>query len=222
MRTRRQRHQHADAAWKEQMPTLVDAYLAWKHEVPTVDDNTVASNIFHVDAIGIIDFARAITIQQRPNEPANVALLHVGLLGCSPLQPTIAIHIECLELYHQIQQCQSSFSIQAITKVLCVLHNVTYFQQLHKQFSNAFDIYLQILREVRNRVDRILGKDPDNWQMNGACPSCAFKQSDEPMLSPAWLHAMDGNFSAKRLDGSGSADPRLFCSWYFISEAEVD
>jgi hypothetical protein len=33
---------------------------------------------------------------------------------------------------------------------------------------------------------------------------------------------MDGNFSAKRLDGSGSADPRLFQSRYFISEAEVD
>lgn len=33
---------------------------------------------------------------------------------------------------------------------------------------------------------------------------------------------MDGNFSAKCLDGSGSADPRLFCSRYFISEAEVD
>lgn len=33
---------------------------------------------------------------------------------------------------------------------------------------------------------------------------------------------MDGNFSAKRLDGSGSADPRFFRSQYFISEAEVD
>lgn len=42
------------------------------------------------------------------------------------------------------------------------------------------------------------------------------------MLSPARLHAMDGNFSAKWLDGSGSADPRFFRSWYFISEAEVD
>ncbi|KAG1735668.1 uncharacterized protein EDB91DRAFT_1238175 [Suillus paluster] len=33
---------------------------------------------------------------------------------------------------------------------------------------------------------------------------------------------MDGNFSAKRLDGSGSADPRIFRSRYFISEAQVD
>jgi hypothetical protein len=33
---------------------------------------------------------------------------------------------------------------------------------------------------------------------------------------------MDGNFSVKRLDGSGHADPRIFQSRYFISEAEVD
>ncbi|KAG1727102.1 hypothetical protein EDD22DRAFT_789374, partial [Suillus occidentalis] len=219
-RTRTQCHKHANAAWKEQMPTLVDAYLAWKHEAPTVDDNTIS--IFHVDAVRIMDFKRTVTIQQYPDQPANVALLRVGLLGCSPLQPTIAIHIECLELYHQIRRRQSSFSVQAITKVLCVLHNVTYFRQLREQFSNVFDIYLHILQEVQSHVDRILGKDSNNWQMNGACPSCAFKQPDEPMLSPARLHAMDGNFSAKRLDSSGSADLRLFCSWYFISKAEVD
>lgn len=134
----------------------------------------------------------ALAIQQRPNEPANAALLRVGLLGCSPLQPTIAIRLECLELYHQLRRRQSSFSVQAITKVLCALHNVgvhydydmmlysftkqvTYFRQLHEQFSNAFDIYLQILQEIRNRVDRILGRDLDHWQMNGACPCCAFK-----------------------------------------------
>ncbi|KAG2120217.1 hypothetical protein BD769DRAFT_1361914 [Suillus cothurnatus] len=222
VQTQRQRHQHANVAWKEQMPTLVDAYLAWKHKVPTVIHNNVASNIFHVDAVGIMDFACAITIQQCPNELANAALLCVGILGCSPLQPTIAICLECLELYHQIRRCQSSFSIQAITKVLCSLHNATYFQQFCEQFSNAFDVYLQILREVQGCIGWILDRDPDNWQMNGACPSCAFKQPDEPILSPARLHAMDGNFSAKRFDSSGSADPRLFCSQYFIPEAEVD
>ncbi|KAG1811154.1 uncharacterized protein BJ212DRAFT_1223160, partial [Suillus subaureus] len=47
-------------------------------------------------------------------------------------------------------------------------------------------------------------------------------QPNESFLSPACLHTMDGNFSAKRLDGSGSADPHLFQSWYFISEAKVD
>ncbi|KAG2067453.1 hypothetical protein BDR04DRAFT_1159032 [Suillus decipiens] len=93
---------HANAAWKKQMPILVNSYLAWRHRVQTIDDNIIVSNIFHVDAVGISGFACAITIQQHPNEPVNAALLHMGLLGCSPLQPTIAIRIECLKLYHQI------------------------------------------------------------------------------------------------------------------------
>ncbi|KAG1882375.1 hypothetical protein F4604DRAFT_1921540 [Suillus subluteus] len=194
VRTRAQRHQRAYNAWKDQMPTLVDAYLAWKHNAPSDDGNTVAPNIFHVDIVGIADFERAVAIQQHTDELANTALLCAGLIGCSPLQPSIAIRIECLELYHQLRRRQSSLSIQAITKVLCTLHNVTYFRQRREQFSNAFDIYLQILGQ----------------------------QPDESTLLPARLHAMDGNFSAKRLDGSGSADPRIFWSRYFISEAQVD
>ncbi|KAG2130053.1 hypothetical protein BD769DRAFT_1306830, partial [Suillus cothurnatus] len=106
----------------------------------------------------------AITIQQCPNESANTALLHMGLLGCFPLQPTIAIHIKCLKLYYQIQYHQSSFSIQAITKVLCMLHNVRVVGcYLCNQFSDAFDIYLQILQEIWDHVDWILGKDPNTW-----------------------------------------------------------
>jgi hypothetical protein len=33
---------------------------------------------------------------------------------------------------------------------------------------------------------------------------------------------MDGNFSAKRLDGSGTSDPRIFRSRYFIPQADVE
>ncbi|KAF8836265.1 hypothetical protein BDN67DRAFT_911516 [Paxillus ammoniavirescens] len=42
------------------------------------------------------------------------------------------------------------------------------------------------------------------------------------MLSPARLHNMDGNMSAKRLDGSGSLDPHVFASSYFISDLEIE
>ncbi|KAG1883462.1 hypothetical protein F4604DRAFT_1879073 [Suillus subluteus] len=116
--------------------------------------------------------------QQRPDEPANTVLLCSGLLGCSPIQPTVAICLECLEVYHQIHRRQSSFSIQAITKVLCALHNVTYSSSFQSQFTIVFDIYLEIF--------------------------------------------MDGNHSAKRIDGSGLADPRTFHSDYFIPRAAIE
>ncbi|KAJ2991444.1 hypothetical protein NUW54_g8190 [Trametes sanguinea] len=47
-----------------------------------------------------------------------------------PLQPTVAISLHTLEFYHQLRRRQSSFSVQAMVKVLCALHNVTYAQHL--------------------------------------------------------------------------------------------
>lgn len=46
--------------------------------------------------------------------------------------------------------------------------------------------------------------------------------ADEAILSPAWLHCMDGNFSAKQLDGSGSADCWTFQNDYFIPFADIE
>lgn len=62
-------------------------------------------------------------IPQGNDELANVALIRHGLLGCTPTQPRLAVSLECLEFYHQIRRRQSSFSIQAMVKVLCAVHN---------------------------------------------------------------------------------------------------
>jgi hypothetical protein len=58
-------------------------------------------------------------------EEVNVSLIRAGLLGCSPRMPTTAVTLEALEMYHQIRRRQSSFSVQAMAKVLCALHGVS-------------------------------------------------------------------------------------------------
>ena len=63
-------------------------------------------------------------IDQNVDEEANVALIHHGLLGSSPTQPTVAFTIEALEFYHQLRRCQGNISIQTIIKVMCAIHNV--------------------------------------------------------------------------------------------------
>ncbi|KAG1820593.1 uncharacterized protein BJ212DRAFT_1297955 [Suillus subaureus] len=96
-------HQWAHTAWQEQLPALVDNYLAWKHSHLQEDHNNPAPHsIFHVTAVRISEYTPSIAIQQCVDKPANSFLLHIGFLGCSLLQPTIAIWLECLELYHQI------------------------------------------------------------------------------------------------------------------------
>ncbi|KAI6097652.1 hypothetical protein EV401DRAFT_1895465 [Pisolithus croceorrhizus] len=204
-RPRAQRNRHAHQAWQAQLPTLVDRYLAWKHNGP---EELAGDHVFHVDVIGVfrcsstdsLEYERHVNVIQKADESANAALLRVGLLGCSPSQPRIAIRLECLELYHQIRRRQSSFSLQAMMKVLCALQNITYSHHLRAQLSAAFDVYLNILRSVHTLLKQALGRDGPAWKLRGACPACAFE----------------------RLDGSGSADSRLFHSDYFIPHAEVE
>ncbi|KAF8574512.1 hypothetical protein K439DRAFT_1624263 [Ramaria rubella] len=150
------------ASWEIQTPDLVAAYLQWQYGTPTsgdgAADETNGSHLFKVTAVGISVSGRVeyCQIVQWPNERANVALLHARMLGCSPLDPSVAIYLECLELYHQIRHWQSSFSLQAMAKVLCALHNVTYFQIFHTQLSMAFDLYLNIQQPIQEVIDNAL------------------------------------------------------------------
>ncbi len=126
------------------MSHLTAAFLRWKHLPRVAEDPTVVvEDGFDVAAVYthstspspslvhllLSDDAPAhepyLKIRQNDDELANVALIRHGLLGCSPTQPQLAVSLECLEFYHQIRRRQSSFSIQAIVKVLCAVHNVS-------------------------------------------------------------------------------------------------
>ncbi|KIK75847.1 hypothetical protein PAXRUDRAFT_171477 [Paxillus rubicundulus Ve08.2h10] len=178
------------------------------------------------------DFEVVRSIQQAQNKGSNIVLVQQGILGCTPTLPTMAISLHCLELYHQLWQHQSSFSIQAFTKVHCVLHNIfgvpvlefTVFchkQTFHDQFSGTFDACLMILQEVHSCMDAVLGRSKADLHLHHGCPPCTFKQPNEPFLKPAQLMAMDGNNSAKHMDGAGHADHWIFPSKYMISPANV-
>ncbi|KAG1849410.1 hypothetical protein F4604DRAFT_1687444 [Suillus subluteus] len=219
------RNREMHAAWSSQMSDLASSFLSWKHggvESVTSEINSRIGSTFHVTSVGILSFCAVQTIHQAPDELANVSLIKAGFLGCSPQQPTTAIALECLELYHQICRRKPSFSVQAMVKVLCTLHKRTYFQSFRDQFAIAFDAYLDILRHVKAVVNQALGCDSLNWRMLNACPPCSYKQDNEALLDPSRLDSMDGNNSLKRVDGSGHADEHIFPSDYLIVPSEVE
>ncbi|KAG1771378.1 hypothetical protein EV702DRAFT_1181467 [Suillus placidus] len=169
------------AAWNAQTQALVDAYLHWKHG-PRNNINAESRqpvHHFHISKVDVFDYHPVCEIAQNHEEMANIALLRVGLLGCSPTTPTVAITLQCLELYHQLRRRQSSFSIQPFTKVLCALHNVTYIKSFREQLLIAFDVYLAIIREVQSRIYVVLGRSDPDWWLPNSCPACTFKQPDE-------------------------------------------
>ncbi|KAI0083017.1 hypothetical protein BDY19DRAFT_981236 [Irpex rosettiformis] len=165
---------------------------------------------------------RRLSIVQRPEEPANVSLIHQGLLGCAPIDPAFAFSIDTLELFHRLRRRHPRLGIQAMMRALCDVHGVNYLDSYREQLSIAFDAYLDILRRVKQDVDHALGRDTPDWRIKNACPCCNYKLKDEPPLTPSRLLAMDGNNSAKRVASAGLVDFGQFDSDYFLSREEVD
>ncbi|KAF8586864.1 hypothetical protein K439DRAFT_1646075 [Ramaria rubella] len=149
-----------------------------------------------------------------------------GVFLCVLPRPRPCIStVNCLELYHQIRCRQSSFSLQAMAKVLCALHNViTFSNTFRNQLSIPFDVYLDIQCSIQEVVNDALGWRSPNWHLLNACPPCSYKGciQGESKLTPERMQAMDGNSLLKRVETMGHTDTHVFESDYFISPSDIN
>ncbi|KAG1719798.1 hypothetical protein EDD22DRAFT_983278 [Suillus occidentalis] len=99
----------------------------------------------------------------------------MGIVPCSLISPSVGITIDALELYCVARLRSPHFSIQAYVKSICDLHGTIFQRYLSRQFSIAFDLYLQNC----TWVDALLEGEP-------------------PMIFRL-LYTMDGNDSLKRV-----------------------
>ena len=76
---------------------------------------------------------------------------------------------------------------------------VEFHWHLSHQFSIAFDIYLQILADVKDLVAEAIHHDGPDWHMKHVCPMCTYILKDENMLKFRLLYTMDRNDSLKQV-----------------------
>ncbi|KAG1851637.1 hypothetical protein DFJ58DRAFT_842118 [Suillus subalutaceus] len=98
---------------------------------------------------------------------------------------------------------------------------------LNSQFSNAYNIYLEILHHVDHHLNEALHRNTPNWRLLNGCPCCTYKLKDEPPLALQWLVSIDGNNSLKRWASSTYGvtplqDSRKPCSDYWVDRTSVD
>ncbi|KAL1673037.1 hypothetical protein EV122DRAFT_283396 [Schizophyllum commune] len=163
-----ERARRCQEAWQADMIHLTHAYLQYKHTLVPDDDNSIPGVAWSITTLGVRELDWARPFVQREGQSANTVLLHHGLLGASPVSPSIAFTTELLELYHQLRRHQPSFSIQAMVKTLCSIHNLSYRHTYRQQFSDCFDAYLAILRAVQLQTDAALGRGFD-WLVKSQC-----------------------------------------------------
>ncbi|EIW82713.1 hypothetical protein CONPUDRAFT_163795 [Coniophora puteana RWD-64-598 SS2] len=206
-RTRRDRGLRRDQTFLRQLPAMVDAYLEWSYrrdrsgrgsDTP-VGEKAEESVGVQMRVIDVFD-ARTIFVTEAPTDKNILAtLVRHGLVPCSPCSPNVSITIDALELLRISRVRCPHYSIQAFTKTLCDLHGVAYQRYLTRQVTIAFDVYQQVLHEVRQRVNRVLERDKPDWRLKHVCPACTYNLQDEKKLRFDILYTMDGNDSLKRI-----------------------
>ncbi|KAG2743944.1 hypothetical protein P692DRAFT_201682439, partial [Suillus brevipes Sb2] len=181
----------------------------------------------NIDLVDVFSRKRT-SLQSQPSHTfPNETLIYYGYLGCSPLYPTVAISIRTLAAYRQSHRTCPRFSIQAQCKALCHLHSIPYRSYFSTQFSDAYDVYLEIIHRVDNLINEALGHNTPNWRLLNSCPCCHYKLEDEENLAFEWLVTIDGNNSLKRwsssMDGSTArCDARKFRTDYWLDRPTVD
>ncbi|KAG6835432.1 hypothetical protein H0H93_001533 [Arthromyces matolae] len=241
LRTWKQKIERRAENWAQVMEGMVDAYLAWKYPVnvaetpPNDDPNGPANNEpeglaydFTIATVDLYTLANSMDIKRSAASPSVAsALVANGYMGTSPENPTLALSLRTLDLYHTLRRRKPSFSIDAFSKVICDLYAIPHRRYYRNALSNAFDAYLDMLRLVDRRVLKVLQRDGPNWRVLHACPPCTYELNDEPPLKFSRMFAMDGNNSLKRIGNLGPtrkiADRREFeDSDYFLSNDYVD
>lgn len=127
------------------------------------------------------------------------SFIRQGLVPCSPIRPTMSFTTRVLELYRVAHLRCPRLSIQPFAKSLSDIHGIPFKRHLSRQFSSAFDLYLDIRLRVFKNVQTALGREAEDWRLRNACPPCTYKLHNEPSLMISMLTTMDGNDSAKRI-----------------------
>ncbi|KIJ57766.1 hypothetical protein HYDPIDRAFT_34807 [Hydnomerulius pinastri MD-312] len=210
-RTRRDHVLCRTEAFNLQMHALIGSYLQWSHDrdqtngssffTESVDQMDVNSGIWKLNVVDVFRLgAGKVNLAIKSNDAyITSALVRQGLIPCLPISPSTAITIGALEFYRTAHLRSPHFSIQAFVKTLCDLHGVTFHRVLSRQFSIAFDVYLQICSEVDKLVSQVLHRDSADWRLKHVCPACTYTLNSEAPLKFKLLYAMDGNDSLKRI-----------------------
>ncbi|KIK13717.1 hypothetical protein PISMIDRAFT_118360, partial [Pisolithus microcarpus 441] len=154
-------------------------------------------------------------------------LIYHGYLDCSPVYPTVAFSLRTLAVFRQACRACPHFSIHMQCKMLCHLHNMLYRPYLFQQLTQAFDMYLDIVHRVSQKIQVALHCDTREWRLQNECSACFYCVNDEPTLTFDWLVSVDGNNSLKQWDPTvygttPHADHRTPRSTYWLSNKEVD
>lgn len=174
----------------------------------------------------LVEYGPHYFVHAEGTKHVNETLLLHGYIGASPEKVSLAFPIRLFEIYRQVHRVCPRFSISGLGTTLTNLDENPRRDSLAEQLSNAYDTYLEILREVEARAHVAMGRDTA-WYIRNVCAPCMYTVRNEPRLRFRWLGTMDGNNSLKLVDatfrtGTTRPDNRISTSFRWLMPEQVD
>ncbi|KAJ7192983.1 hypothetical protein GGX14DRAFT_305777, partial [Mycena pura] len=233
--------------FRRQMEAMVDAYVKWSiiqgdlgmEAGPPVPLDDMVQKEYKVKVIDILSTYTIYVPMLTTDKYTASCLVGQGLIPCSPWNPKLAVSIRVLELFRLARLRCPALGVQSWIKTLSDLHGAAFKPYTAQQFTTCFDLYLEILNNIDDRVKKALGRDTKDWRLKNCCPACTYKLEGEEKLIFDMLCTYDGNDSLKRIlrkdkgvnedgvanrGGSERPDPRTAGAGgdYFLTREEVD
>ncbi|KAI0348802.1 hypothetical protein OH77DRAFT_617276 [Trametes cingulata] len=152
-----------------------------EHDIPpapnTWTEPAVARDRTYDFSIAVIDLhtlASTAEIRRDATQTTVVALAEQGYMATSPISPTLAISFNTLELFRRIRARKASMSVEAFAKVICDYYAIPYRRRYRTALSDAYDVYLTMLRGIDARVSASLKRDRPDWRVQNSCPACCY------------------------------------------------
>ncbi|KAJ6617355.1 hypothetical protein B0H10DRAFT_2434508 [Mycena sp. CBHHK59/15] len=223
-RRRLMRVQNMVNSWRDQMPSLVEAYLELKANGPVNSDG--CTDAWSIETLGFDERGTRAFVHLDGMRCTNETLLRHAYIGASPEKVSLAFPLRLFEVYRQIHRTCPRFSLDTLSKTLTNLHHYPRRSSLAEQLTTAYDAYLEVIRRVDAHTHLALGRDK-SWCAQNACAPCLYKTVNEPALKFSFLACMDGNNSLKLVDSTFRAgevrpDNRSSTSFRWLTPEQVD
>ena len=122
-RTWADRLKNMEENWRPLLPLIVKAYKEWQAGGPaSADAEGDVPMVARVDQFRAVDFytlANTVDIRIREDQHSAEAMAAAGYLPNTPVNPSIAISFQTLELLRCLRLFKASFSTEAFAKLLC-------------------------------------------------------------------------------------------------------
>ncbi|KAL0568063.1 hypothetical protein V5O48_013924 [Marasmius crinis-equi] len=237
-RTRRDKIEIDQRRWAAQIEGMTDAFMDYSYRKQEGKGKGFEGEVQSYQISKAVDFFYCIDEELAHftvDQYKSASIVRQGYFPCNPLLHKSVISIRALELYQHLFVRCPRLSIQPYVRAMCDFQGVRFMNYLCVQFSSAYDAFIAVKKQVRQRVRIALRRDDPDWRSLNNCPSCQYPVAGEMSLEIEFMAAMDGNDSLKRVERREAPtelevegrlkerfDPRVGGGDYFVSEDEAN